>query len=179
MVWIDLVRFLTPDETAESTDIYLIKRGNLTKYLLKDSNIEIHELNGETSLKDKEMLPFFDGIYRSGYRPIMPSEDGIKFKGKIWVIVDTYSASAADEFAIFCRNTNFATVVGSSRTGGSGIGLAPVSFVLPNSGLVIRLDLAHGINSDGTLNTLMGTEPDIYVPSGRSPVNYILQELIE
>lgn len=53
-----------------------------------------------------------------------------KFHGKIWVLVDEYCYSATDALVWFCKETGFATVVGT-KTGGNGKGAQPYMMALP------------------------------------------------
>ncbi len=59
--------------------------------------------------------------------------DPIGFDGKIYLIVNNKVYSAAESFASFCKDSDFATLVGGT-TGKDGIGTNPLVFSLPNSG---------------------------------------------
>lgn len=95
------------------------------------------------------------------------------FSGKIWVLVDERVYSASETFAMFCKNTGFATLVGVP-TGGDGGGIDPMIFTLPHSGLVYRFSVLYSINSDGTSSEEFGTTPDILTKSGESPLTACL-----
>ena len=82
------------------------------------------------------------------------------FKGRIWLLTDQAGASASDAFAAFCKDTGFATVVGT-RTRGGGCASQPVALPLPNSGLFVFFEDIAGLNEDGTCNSFTGTPPDI------------------
>lgn len=84
------------------------------------------------------------------------------FKGKIYLLVDGGVYSAAESFATFAKTTKWATLVGTT-TGGDGIGAEPGYMALPNSGILIRIPVALGLNPDGTINEEMRTQPDLYV----------------
>jgi C-terminal processing protease CtpA/Prc len=84
------------------------------------------------------------------------------FNGKIFLLVNRNTFSAADQFANFCKQTKFATLVGSS-TGGGGIGTTPIYMALPNSGLILRFEGQTFINEDGISHFGTGTVPDIEV----------------
>lgn len=63
---------------------------------------------------------------------------------------------------MFCKNTGFATLVGTTTNGDGGIA-DPLLFALPNSGLVVRFSVFYGLNEDGSGNEANGTEPDIVI----------------
>lgn len=93
---------------------------------------------------------------------IMPHEDSIKFKGDIYVLVDDSVYSASEHFVDIVKNTKFAKIVGIT-TGGDGLGTTPISTMLPNSKIPIQISHTFGINSDGTVNEEVHTEPDLCI----------------
>jgi C-terminal processing protease CtpA/Prc len=86
----------------------------------------------------------------------------VKFKGKIYLLVNGEVYSAAESFASFAKSTGWATLVGTI-TGGDGIIADPALMMLPNSGIVVRFSSCMGLNPDGTANEEYQTTPDIYV----------------
>ncbi len=78
--------------------------------------------------------------------------------------MDKGSFSSSEGFAVFCKNSGWATVVGNENSGGDGIGVDPILFSLPNSGLVIRSTSQKGLNKDGSSN-IQGTSLDLYMNS--------------
>ncbi len=99
-----------------------------------------------------------------------------KFHGKIWVLVDKYCYSATDAFAVFCKETGFATLVGT-KTGGNGIGAQPYVMVLPYSGLIVEYEPYLSFNSDGTCNGTSGTVPDIVSVEGLGALEMCLMAI--
>lgn len=88
------------------------------------------------------------------------------FRGRVWLLVGPRVYSASESFAVFCKATGFATLVGQP-TGGDGIGaLDPVMMRLPNSGLLIQYTMMFGLNPDGSSSEEAGTAPDILSPAG-------------
>ena len=77
---------------------------------------------------------------------------------------------------MFCKETGFATLVGS-RTGGSGAGSFPLWFALPNSGLLISYEAYYAFNDDGTCNQVVGTKPDIEVKNGQTALEACLEAI--
>ena len=89
-----------------------------------------------------------------------------KFDGKIWVLVDESCYSATDDFVSFCKETGFATLVGT-KTGGSGKGTDPYFMALPYSGMIVEYDTYFTFNIDGTINGISGPVPDIVLEPGK------------
>lgn len=88
-----------------------------------------------------------------------PDKQGTPFGGKIWLLIGPEVYSSAEAFAVFCKDTGFATLVGKT-TGGSDSG-GPILFELPNSHLLVQFDVEYCLNADGSCNQESGTAPDI------------------
>lgn len=93
---------------------------------------------------------------------VIKSNSVSKFKGKIYLLVDSKVFSASESFAIFCKDNNFATLIGT-KTGGDGGGGDPVLFALPNSRLIVRMSSNMFLTKTGKCNEEFKTTPDILV----------------
>ena len=111
------------------------------------------------------------------YRP----EGDIAFTGEIALLTDHVVYSAAEGFANFCREFDFATIYGTT-SGGDGIIISPIYFVLPNSKLVITSASSIGLDATGQANEEVRTQPDIYYESAfgnwNELINYVIDELL-
>ncbi|MBP5729558.1 MAG: hypothetical protein J6Y48_21030 [Clostridia bacterium] len=134
-----------------------------------------------STLSSEEIPAFVDDLglthTLSWTRSIIPPEDSsrtVRSGAKRWVLTDELVFSAADGFAEFCRQTNWATVVGR-RTKGDGGGVAPYLLRLPETGLLLRFTAAATSNREGELNTFYGTNPDILPKPSESPQDAVLR----
>ncbi len=84
----------------------------------------------------------------------------VGFQGQIILLVDDDVFSAAENLAVFAKETGWALIAGTT-TGGDGIGMDPVYSVLPHSGLVVRMPIFLGANSSGVVNEQQPTQPDL------------------
>lgn len=96
------------------------------------------------------------------------------YQGEIWVLVSDKVYSASENFAMFCKNTGFATLVGTA-TGGDGGIADPMLISLPNSGLIVRFSAFYGTNADGSGNEANGTAPDIMIADGEDALEKCLE----
>lgn len=96
------------------------------------------------------------------------------YTGRIWLLVDDSVYSAAENFAFFCKNSGFATLVGTP-TGGDGGIADPLLFSLPESGLIVRFSVFYGLNPDGSGNEACGTRPDYTVPQDMDALDFCLE----
>ena len=99
-----------------------------------------------------------------------------RFHGKVWVLVDKNCYSATEALICFCKETGFATLVGT-QTGGSGKGAEPYNMALPYSGLIVRYETYLSFNLDGTFNGIYGTVPDIVPEEGRGALETCLMAI--
>jgi len=84
------------------------------------------------------------------------------YSGEIFVLVDEKVYSASENFVMFCKNSGFATLVGTQTNGDGGIA-DPLLISLPESGLIVRFSMFFGVNPDGTGNEATGTTPDVLI----------------
>lgn len=92
----------------------------------------------------------------------LKSNPNLKFKGNIYLIVDEKVYSSSEAFAIFCKETKFATLIGQT-TGGDGGVIDPVLFNLKNSGLIVRMSSCMYLNKDGICDEEFKTIPDFKI----------------
>ncbi|MFX1329358.1 MAG: S41 family peptidase [Promethearchaeota archaeon] len=112
--------------------------------------------------------------------PITPSYE-CDFNGDIILLIDNVVYSAAEAFTLFCKQTGFATIYGTT-SGGDGIMELPTYYTLPNSKLVLCISSALGLDHTGHANEEVRTQPDFYYESSfdnhTELINYVLDHLI-
>lgn len=123
----------------------------------------------------KDNLPFFTN-YVIAKEIIYSTRDEKQFNGKIWVLTNPKVYSSSENFIMFCKNTGFATLVGTS-TGGDGGIADPILLSLPNSGLIIRFSMFYGLNNDGTGNEAIGTLPNIMIKDDENALDICISQI--
>jgi hypothetical protein len=149
----------------------IIKEPTLHEYYLgyrEDSYIKSFH---NRWLKDKEPVPkdYFSmlppeiktpdySIYNSSttYHP----KNTINNTATRIILTDRTVYSAAEGFTNFCKQTGFATIIGTT-TGGDGFFSWPVYIVLPHSKLVITMTSSMSLDQKGRANEEARTTPDI------------------
>lgn len=101
-------------------------------------------------------------LYKSELE-IVPSGELENSYENRYVLVDGGTSSAAGQFAMFCKNSGWAKLVGK-RTSEDFNGLTPVWNQLPNSKLIFTYRITYCIHSDGECGQEKGVMPDIYTP---------------
>ena len=93
---------------------------------------------------------------------ISPREDSINYKGNLYLLVDSKTYSSADTFAIFAKEKDIATVIGS-KTGGGGVGFGMIFFDLPNTGYLVSMTPIIGVTEQGIISEMDKTQPNYEV----------------
>lgn len=171
--WQELLAAPLTDSTLSCTHYALLaESGNNLPY--------IREVFAPEELRPIAELPALPALERDGIQAgthfvestlsVEPAAERSPFRGRVWVLVGPAVYSASESFAVFCKETGFAALVGTP-TGGDGIGaLDPVFIQLPNSGLLVQFTMMFGLNADGSSNEETGTVPDILSPDGEPPL---------
>lgn len=104
---------------------------------------------------------------------IEPEDNAEPFEGQIWLLIGPQVYSSAESFAVFCKQTDFATLVGQP-TGGSNSGGA-IFYELPNTHLLVQFDVEYCLNDDGSCNMEAGTKPDILADDALAAVLALIE----
>ncbi|KAI7253024.1 hypothetical protein KC345_g11423, partial [Hortaea werneckii] len=99
-------------------------------------------------------------------------EDSFPFDGKLYVLIDGDSFSAADNFTAAVRKLGLGTVAGTNTAGGACVYMEPYRYALPNSGLLFKLETDLNENAEGLINEIYGTAPDVLLDVSRYPAAY-------
>jgi C-terminal processing protease CtpA/Prc len=177
--WQELIVSQNLSKPTTSKHYFLLKQNNITSPFLKAYFDEgdifpIAELPKFDKLK-KDNLSLFSQ-YVIDEKTIYPSSSESLFKGKIWVLTSPKVYSSSENFVMFCKNTGFATLVGT-QTGGDGGVADPILLSLPNSGLIIRFSMFYGLNEDGSGNEATGTLPNIMVKENENALDICISQL--
>ena len=86
------------------------------------------------------------------------------FNAEISVLIDNSTWSASAAFALFCKETKFATLYGTA-TKGEAVSSGTIFYVLPISKIVIRFNPCLGIDYTGNSCEEVKVQPDVYYES--------------
>lgn len=177
--WMNSIVAPNIDETLEYTSYYLTPYGEESRaqFALDHTGFEDLNPNLDDLLKFPKINPedLSDVSYYAAISPSVTPATGEKLcGGQFFLLVDQGVYSAADAFAMFCKTTGFATVVGVN-TKGDGGGRNVYHLKLPQSGLILRYRAMHGLNPDGSSNVEFGTTPDVAYSGvrGSSEVSFL------
>lgn len=174
LYWEDLI--VAPNAARElvSERYYLFHANDATSAYVSANEITVKDMALAKDMILSEYADTFSG-YTVDTAKFAPAEN--PYKGKIWVLVDDKVYSASENFAMFCKNTGFATLIGTA-TGGDGGIADPILLSLPKSGLIVRFSMFYGLNADGSGNELYGTAPDVAISESEDALETCLR-LIE
>lgn len=169
--------FLMPLILSEPDQIelnYLLKDSFHVKEQLDANLMEIETLDLLTEKipnLSQTLINEYEGFYTWNIE-ILPDPESVEFQGKLYLLIDQYTYSAADAFSLYAKQSDLFTLVGEATAGG-GMD-QPATFKLPNSEIEVVIPIALGINNDGSIHELTGTLPDIVVdfPFQRDNLKY-------
>ena len=98
------------------------------------------------------------------------------YSGTVWILIDDTVYSSSENFVMFCKNTGFATLVGTPTNGDGGMA-DPLLVSLPNSGLIVRFSMFYGLNGDESGNEANGTKPDIIISENEDALTKCLEQI--
>ena len=163
--WADLIVAPNIDQKLNMTTYYLTSFGEESREQFALDRVTAETLNPK--LADLSKLPKINKkdlssakYYGKASMSIEPAYERKVYNGRFFLLVDNNVFSAADSFAMFCKATGFATIVGEN-TRGDGGGTNVYEARLPESGLILRYRAMHGLNPDGSSNVEFGTTPDV------------------
>ncbi len=165
--WSDNIVPLLTSEDIIYNNYYAIRNSEFTKSYF--SEIEWKEENFNTISKLPNLpneLNEKDYYYASDLNTILGKKNN-SFKGEIFLLVNHNVYSSAEGFAVFCKDTKWAKVIGKT-TAGDGVGIDPVIAILPNSKILFRFTGEMGLNPDGSSNEEMNTKPDLIIEARSS-----------
>ena len=117
-------------------------------------------------------------VWQEVTRQLRPSEY-YHFEGKLYVLVNGGSFSAADDYADLVRRLGLGTLVGQKTGGGSGGYLAPGIVRLPRSGMIFRAETKILVPRGGSVDELFGTSPDVQLPPSARPASITRADLLK
>lgn len=174
LYWEDLIAMPNAKDNLISERYFLFNQNEITKDYIAALGIDASEIN---SLPEPLLSRYEDSFTHYIIDTEKCNAAGNPYNGKIWVLIDDTIYSSSENFVMFCKNTGFATLVGTS-TGGDGGIADPILISLPDSGLIIRFSAFYGLNNDGSGNEANGTEPDIVISDNEDALEKCL-DLIE
>ena len=135
----------------------------------------------ETSIKEIEPPARWDParwVFYAIERRVDPREP-YSFSGRLFILLDGATGSAADEYVNMAQRVGLATLVGRRTPGSCGPYFNPVMVRLPASGMIFVLEADLMLNNDGSVNEIVGTKPDIECPPGLLPEKVAKEELLQ
>lgn len=143
-----------------SNVVYLVEPYDISQVL------EIQEM-GSLHISDLERCDVF---LKTEMKVSIGELADFNLDGDIIVFIDQYTASAATDMAWFFQNARLATIVGTENAGVRGAFSLPPSlssFILPNSGLMVRYEPYYILREDGECAEF-GMNPDFIINEDES-----------
>lgn len=135
-VWMNLLSHIIVDTLRQNVALYATNTDKRIRGYLERRNKE----RNRTDSIETVFLPLLNSeliqIYKDQER-IFPNENSIRFNGKIVIMHDENTFSAAGSLVTIAKENDKIITVGYSRNDIAGRGLGPILFELPNTNMVI------------------------------------------
>lgn len=95
------------------------------------------------------------------------------FNGSVILLTNQQTLSAADSYVNAVKQLGIGKVVGLHTGGWGNHYSAPMTFALPESGIIFYMDVEVALNNDGLPTSIYGTEPDVIIEPFLSPTPYV------
>lgn len=138
---------------------YIYYRLVASNHLLKRKINHISDIN-INEYKDAESIKWFGYELTKDLYP----ENSFPFTGSVYVLCDQDTISAGDSFIRAVKQLGIGTVVGAATAGWGNVFIQPGICALPNSGLMLRMDIEMPFGNNGEINSIYGTKPNVQLP---------------
>ena len=177
--WKNIVNRLIKENVKTKGYMFFRSENEVIKNYINKRGISLEPIeNLPQEIKNKapkEVSEKFSGFSSSVENVIEPYRispyESINFEGNIYLLVDEAVFSSAESFAIFCKDSNFATIIGQT-TAGDGGGCDPVLFDLKNSGFIVRMSSDMYLTEEGICNEEFKTTPDYIIEDSKRDLNF-------
>lgn len=162
--WIELVSLLSDKDYKCGGYKLFRNNSNIINNYTKLRKVKLNDINklpeDVVNNAPKEIKSLFTNFEYNEL--VVKGKSKKTFKGNIYLLVDKHVFSGAESFSIFCKEQNFATIIGS-KTGGDGYIYDPVLFKLNNSGLIVRMSSTMYLTESGICDEEDKVTPHIEV----------------
>jgi len=159
--------YTTVSKTLRMVDS--LEKGSMRQYDFgRIEKIEFNALpKNIRSMNEKDTLYYYFKTTKE-YRP----NSTLRFNGEIVLLVDNDCFSAAEDIIRVFKALKIGKIAGANTLGGAGVVLPPLIFELPNSHILFTLEVELAYNSDGTINEIYGTKPDVELEPSTYPTSF-------
>ena len=173
LYWQDLIVKPNAKENMTSERYFLFNKSEISDNYVSTLEISESEINELPELLLSQYKNSFTH-YTIDTETFEAAEN--PYSGTVWILIDDTVYSSSENFVMFCKNTGFATLVGTPTNGDGGMA-DPLLVSLPNSGLIVHFSIFYGLNGDGSGNEANGTKPDIIISENEDALTKCLEQI--
>lgn len=172
MYWMDIVSHLCRKDTC--VDGFLLFRNNkVTNDFITMPDISLTKISDlpkkvYKNCPSETLSDFKDFVVK---KLSFIGNSNSTFNGNIYLLVDNNIFSSSESFSIFCKESKFATLIGTA-TSGNGGGMDPVLFNLKNSGFIVRTSSDMFLTQSGICNEEFKTTPNFKIDNYKRTENF-------
>jgi hypothetical protein len=155
---------------------------NMTKERLDEieKSIVPMETHFNESLVNLDKSIDFTHIFMTNYG-IVSGQENTSFDGKIWLLTDNRTASVTEAVTAILKYNDIVTVVGEPTYGVMGVTYDPttITISLPNTGILVRFDVAYYTDLSGRPFQGYGIQPHYHNRPGMGALETVLAMIEE
>lgn len=141
----------------------------LFRWLIRNDLLQ-KDLNHIDSIKKTAFKEFSDkDWYVFKITKNFTPQNSFPFSGKVYILTDQDTFSAGDSFAAAAKNMKLGEVIGTNTGGGGNLFMAPVEIALPNSQIMLRMNVELTLNDRNQPDQIFGTAPDVALQPSTYP----------
>ena len=160
MVWMNVLSHIIADTIRQNVALYAYNADNRIRDFLVRRNTTYNYNNSIQT----EYLPLLNAelikIYKQEER-IAPDENSVRFDGKIVIMQDENTFSAAGSLTTIAKEKDKIISVGYSRTDIAGRGLEPLIFQLPHTNMLIIMPFVVDCSDANQMSDFLRNVPEI------------------
>jgi len=161
--WLEMwENMLTSEEWEEWAEYYSVEIMPADEFILQR----------EMTAFNQDDLTRLDYVLVS-METLFPVWEGPWFEGKVWLLIDANSASASSHATLMLMGTGRATVVGDNSSG--VMGSQHTYIVLPNTGMLFRIDIGYMTDIFGNSLEAYGIAPHVRNFEGMDALETVLE----
>jgi len=169
LVWMNVLSHIISDTLRQNVALYAYNTNKQVRDFLGRRNKELYNTDSIQTkyfpLLNAELIKIYDKQEK-----IIPNENSIRFNGKMVIMQDEDTFSAAGSLTTIAKGKDNIISVGYSRTDIAGRGLSPLLFQLPHTNMLIIMPFVIDYSNVNQMSDFLRNVPEIECRQSMSTV---------
>jgi hypothetical protein len=169
LVWMNVLSHIISDTLRQNVSLYAYNKNKQIRNFLVRRNQDLYN----TDSLQTEYLPLLNSELITIFKKqenIIPHENSIRFNGKIVIMQDEDTFSAAGSLTTIAKGKDHIISIGYSRTDIAGRGLAPLIMELPLTNMLVVMPFVIDYSDVNQMSDFLRNVPEIECNQSMSAV---------